>query len=176
MIVIEEWGAAGPTRDADLRKLARVLHAVVHADASVSFILPFSLEDALGYWSEKVAPSVQTGARRVLVARVDGEIAGTVQLNLDSPPNQRHRAEVSKLLVHPDARRRGLARALMTALEEMAAAEGRTLLTLDTRRGDLAEPLYLSLGYTIAGVIPRYARGPLRPDLEDTTIMYKELR
>jgi ribosomal protein S18 acetylase RimI-like enzyme len=175
MFVIEEWPAAAPTRDTDLRQLGTVLHASVHADASVSFILPFSLEDAFAYWSEKVLPSVEAGARRLLIARLEDHIVGAVQLNLDSPPNQRHRAEVSKLLVHPEARRRGIARALMTALEKIAVAEGRTLLTLDTRRGDAAEPLYRSLGYVIAGVIPRYARGPLRPDLEDTTIMYKEL-
>jgi GNAT superfamily N-acetyltransferase len=90
-------------------------------------------------------------------------------------PNQPHRAEVKKLLVHPDARRRGIARALMLALEDVAAAEGRTLLTLDTRTGDSAEPLYLSLGYHAAGVIPRYARGPHSPELESTTFLYKEL-
>jgi ribosomal protein S18 acetylase RimI-like enzyme len=90
-------------------------------------------------------------------------------------PNQRHRAEVAKLLVHPDARRRGIARDLMAAIEEIARQEGRTLLTLDTRTGDAAEPLYRDMGYRTAGVIPGYARGPHGRELEATTFMYKVL-
>ncbi|HEX6739118.1 MAG TPA: GNAT family N-acetyltransferase [Vicinamibacteria bacterium] len=112
--------------------------------------------------------------RDVLRAVVYG-IVGTVTLDLGTPPNQRHRAEVAKLLVHPVARRRGIARALMIALEAVARAEGRTLLTLDTWTGREAESLYRSLGYVVAGVIPRYARGSLTPELEGTTIMYKDL-
>ena len=91
------------------------------------------------------------------------------------PPNQRHRAEVVKLLVHPDARRQGIARQLMIALETVARTEGRTLLTLDTWTGGYAESLYRSLGYVVVGVIPRFARGSTTPDLEATTIMFKEL-
>jgi ribosomal protein S18 acetylase RimI-like enzyme len=155
--------------------LAGVLHAAVHAGASVSFILPFSPEDARAYWCDKVLPVIRGGTRRVLVARCEGEIVGTVQLDLDVPPNQNHRAAVTKLLVHPKARRRGVARSLMTALEQLAQSERRTLLTLDTRRTDMAERLYLSMGYVLVGVIPRYARAPLTPDLEDTCVMYKEL-
>ena len=111
----------------------------------------------------------------MLLARSRGRIVGTVQLDLAMPPNQRHRAEVAKLLVHPDARRRGIARALMVALEEVALSEGRTLLTLDTWTDGHAELLYRSLDYVTVGVIPRFARGSLTPELEPTTIMYKEL-
>lgn len=173
---IEQWRPDDSGLERDLDALAGVLHAAVHDGASVSFILPFSLDDARAFWRHKVLPGVQRDTRRVLLARVEHEIAGTVQFDLDVPPNQAHRADVSKLLVHPRARRRGIARALMLALEQAARAEGRTLLTLDTRRADRAEQLYLSLGFIPAGVIPRYARGPLSPELEDTVIMYKELR
>lgn len=166
---IEVWDGT------DVEELAEVLHAAVHAGASVSFVLPFSMDDARVFWTDQVSPAVRSGKRRVLMARCGGEIVGTVQLNLDTPPNQQHRAEVLKLLVHPHARRRGIARALMTQIEEIARAEGRTLLTLDTRTGDAAEPLYLSMGYVLAGVIPRYARAPEREELEGTSILYKEL-
>ena len=159
----------------DIERLAEVLHAAVHAGASVSFVVPFSLDDSRAFWRDHVLPRIAAGTRRVLIARLDGKIAGTVQLDLATPPNQRHRAEVLKLLVHPDARRRGIGRALMLALEDVARVEGRTLLTLDTRTGDRAEPLYLSLGYILAGVIPSYARGPFSADLEPTSFMYKEL-
>jgi len=162
-IEIAQWI---PGAGEEIDQLAGVLHAAVHAGASVGFILPFSLDDARSIWRDKVAPPVESGVRHVLMARLDGRIAGTVQLILDTPPNQRHRAEAAKLLVHPAARRRGIARALMTAVEDLAQAEGRSLLTLDTRTGDSAEPLYLSLGYVSAGVIPNYARGPVSPELE----------
>ena len=82
---------------------------------------------------------------------------------------------IAKLLVHPSARRHGMARALMIALEPVAQSEGRTLLTLDTWTHSPAEALYRSLGYVVAGVIPRYARGSLTPQLEAATFMYKEL-
>jgi GNAT superfamily N-acetyltransferase len=177
-IQIEEWKpdrAGGPCLDHDVDMLGEVLHAVVHGGASVSFFVPFSLDDARAFWLHKVLPGVRARTRRVVVARWDGHIVGTVQLDLATPPNQQHRAEVAKLLVHPAARRRGVARALMMALEAIAQSEGKTLLTLDTVTGSSAEPLYQSLGYISAGVIPRYARASLTPDLESTTIMYKEL-
>lgn len=177
---VDEWrpdgsGTAALGRDLDM--LAEVLHAVVHGGAGVSFFLPFPLDEARAFWSDKVLPGVRARTRRVVVARAsDGRIVGTVQIDLALPPNQRHRADVAKLLVHPDARRRGLARALMIALEAIALAEGRTLLTLDTVTGSHAEPLYRSLGYVTVGVIPGYARAALTPELESTTIMYKQLR
>jgi len=172
---VEEWRLDASRMDPELDMLAEVLRAVVLGGAGVSFFIPFSAAQARAFWVEKVLPAMRAGARRVLVARVNERIAGTVQLSLAMPPNQRHRAEVLKLLVHPDARRRGIARALMIALEDVARAEGRTLLTLDTVTGSGAEDLYTSLGYLTAGVIPRYARAALNPELEDATFMYKEL-
>jgi ribosomal protein S18 acetylase RimI-like enzyme len=175
---IEEWRpdtAEAVARERDVDALADLLQAVVHDGAGVSFIVPFSREDARAFWVGQVLPDVCARTRRVLVARLDGHIFGTVQLDLATPPNQRHRGEVLKLLVHPNARRRGIARALMVALEGIAESERRTLLTLDTWTGRHAETLYRSLGYLVAGVIPRYARGSTTPELEPTTIMYKEL-
>jgi ribosomal protein S18 acetylase RimI-like enzyme len=171
-VAIEQWR---PGVDADLDMLAGVLHAVVHDGAGVSFIVPFTMAEARRFWVDKVVPGVREGTRRVLVARDAGRIVGTVQFELAWPPNQPHRAEVAKLLVHPVARRRGVGRALMLALESLARAEGRTLLTLDTWTGGHAESLYRSLGYVVVGVIPRYARGSTTTALEPTTIMYKEL-
>ena len=173
---IDEWHPdAATSRDADLDALVEVLHVVVHTGAGVSFVVPFSVDEARAFWIDRVMPGVRAGTRRVLVARRDGRIVGTVQIDCATPPNQTHRAEVLKLLVHPAERRRGIARALMIAIEEVARAHGRTLLTLDTWTGSHAEQLYRSLGYVTVGVIPRYARGSLTPELEPATIMYKEL-
>jgi len=175
---IDVWTPA-PSDDAalarDVGMLAEVLRAVVYGGAGVSFVVPFSLEEARAFWVGNVLPGVRAGRRHVLVARSGGRIVGTVQIDLAAPPNQRHRAEVLKLLVHPDARRQGIARALMLAVEPLARSEGKTLLTLDTWTGGHAEVLYRSLGYVTVGVIPRYARGSLTPGLEPTTFMYKEL-
>ncbi len=156
--------------------LAQLLHACVHEGASVSFVLPFAVADAGRFWREKVRPGVTAGTRAVFVAMVEGRLVGTVQLAWDTPPNQPHRADVAKLLIHPHHRRRGLARALMAALEAHARRLGRPLLTLDTRTGDAAEPLYLGLGYTAIGAIPGYSVDPLDPDrLDATTVFYKAL-
>jgi ribosomal protein S18 acetylase RimI-like enzyme len=177
-VQIDEWRpdrAAAASVDDDLDALAEILRAVVYDGAGVSFVVPFSMEEARAFWVDKVLPGVRERTRRVLVARVDSRIVGTVQIDLATPPNQRHRAEVLKLLVHPHARRRGIARALMVALEAVARTAGRTLLTLDTWSGSAAERLYLSLGYTTVGIIPRYARGSLTPELEPATFMFKEL-
>jgi len=177
-IRVEEWRVeASPAAsvDAEIDMLAEILHAVVHGGAGVSFFTPFSIDEARAFWVDKVLPPMRAGTRRVVVARLDERIVGTVQFDLEMPPNQQHRAAVAKLLVHPASRRRGIARALMIALEEIVRTDRRTLLTLDTVSGSNAELLYRSLDFIAAGVIPRYARGALTPELEGTTIMYKEL-
>jgi ribosomal protein S18 acetylase RimI-like enzyme len=177
-IRVEEWrtdASRAAFVDTEIDMLAEVLHAVVHAGAGVSFFTPFSIDEARAFWVDKVMAQARAGTRRVLVARLDERIVGTVQLELEMPPNQQHRAAVAKLLVHPAARRLGTGRALMIALEELARSERRTLLTLDTVSGSNAELLYRSLDFIAVGIIPRYARGALTLGLESTTIMYKEL-
>jgi ribosomal protein S18 acetylase RimI-like enzyme len=158
-----------------VRELGALLHACVHDGASISFVLPFTADDSEAFWSQNVRPGVLDGTRLLLVARKGGRIAGSVQLDYDTPPNQPHRAEVRKLLVHPEFRRQGIAQALMAKLERTASQMGRSLITLDTRTGDKAEPLYASLGYKTAGVIPGYCRDPFEDRLDSTTIMYKVL-
>lgn len=174
-VCISEWAPRPESIQRDIAMLANVLHAVVHAGAGVSFIVPFSMLDAEAFWRDKVLPGVLAGTRAVVVARLDERIVGTVQLDLATPPNQAHRADIAKMLVHPTARRRGIARSMMLRVEELAKAKGRTLLTLDTVTGGPAESLYKSLGFIVVGVIPRYARTSLTPDMDDTTILYKEL-
>lgn len=158
---------------ARLDELAALLHACVAAGASVNFVLPFAIGHSVTFWRQTVLPGVETGGRVLLVAEAGSAIVGSVQLAIDTPPNQKHRAEVSKLLVHPAWRRRGIARALMAALEAHAAGLERSLLTLDTRTGDMAEPLYASMGYETAGVIPFYCRDTIEDRLDPTTIMWK---
>ena len=158
-----------------LDDLASILHACVENGASVSFIHPFTREDARSFWAQDVFPKVTKGTTLLLVARAEGRVVGTVQLQSDLPPNQAHRCEVAKLLVHPEFRKRGIATTLMELLEKEARALGKSLITLDTRSGDQAEPLYILLDYKIAGRIPNFARAADCDRLDSTTYMYKIL-
>ena len=155
--------------------LAEILYASVHAGASVSFILPFSKEDAADFWRNKVIPSVRAGGTVLFGVREEDRIVGTVQLITDLPPNQAHRGEVAKLLVHPAHRGKGLARTLMVELIDEARRQGLSLVTLDTRTGDAAQPLYASMGFEVAGIIPAFAKAPDCDRLDATTYMYLSL-
>ena len=161
--------------ESELEGLTEVLHASVMAGASINFIMPYGADDAARFWTDKVLPALTRGKLALLLARTEGRISGTVQLDWDTPPNQPHRAELRKLIVHPDLRGRGIARALMAAIEDKAATLGRSLITLDTRTGDKAEPLYASLGYQTVGIVPGYARDVFVDRWDDCTFMYKRL-
>ncbi len=160
---------------AHLPALTELLHACVIGGASVNFIAPFSLVDAERFWLKRVAPGLDAGTLTVLCAFEGERLAGSVQLDCDTVPNQAHRADVKKLLVHPDFRRKGLARALMGRIEDEARAKGRSLLTLDTAAGSSAEPLYHALGYTAIGTIPGYARAVHSNAMDGATFFYKVL-
>jgi GNAT superfamily N-acetyltransferase len=157
-----------------LPKLAALLQNAVESGASIGFLTPFSHEDAMAYWQE-VVPALQGTQRILLIAREGRDIAGTVQLDLAGRPNGSHRAEVAKLMVHTTHRGRGIAKALMNAIEHEARLAGRTTLILDTREGDPSEQLYLKLGYSRAGTIPEYARSS-DGSLHTTVFMYKLLK
>ena len=173
---IIRWQPDQQSLERDVRSLGSLLHDCVHAGAAVSFVLPFSHDEAAAFWRDKVFPSVAAGTCRVLIARDERDrIVGTVQLDLAMPPNQPHRGEIKKLLVDPMQRGKGIARALMVCIEQEARDAHRTLLTLDTA-SPAAEQLYLSLGYVPVGVIPRFSVHPETRELEGTTVMYKELK
>ena len=163
----------GPSCKTQLDGLAAVLVDCVAGGASVSYMAPFSHEQARGVF-DVVAEEVERGRRLLLAAFLNGDVVGTVQVVLALPPNQPHRAEIAKLLVHRSARRRGIAELLMEHAEAEARVEGKTLLVLDTVTGDDAERLYERLGWTKVGVIPGYA---LYPDGRpcDTTVFWKAL-
>jgi GNAT superfamily N-acetyltransferase len=151
--------------------LAAVLADCVAGGASVSFMADMTLADAEAFWREEAATD---DGRAILVAEDAAGIFGVVQVIPVSTPNQPHRVDISKLLVHRRGRRRGAAEALMAATEDAARAMGRWLLVLDTVTGSPADFLYEKRGWSRAGVIPDYA---LMPDgaLCDATFFYKAL-
>ena len=154
--------------------LIDLLRDSVEGGASVGFLSPLKREIAEAFWQDMLR-EVESPHRVILVATTEsGEVAGSVQLALGQKENGRHRAEVQKLLVHSRYRHQGLGRRLMEAIEHEAQQRGITLLVLDTIEGELAEQLYLKLGYVRVGEIPNFA---LFPDgrLWATVIFYKEL-
>jgi ribosomal protein S18 acetylase RimI-like enzyme len=155
-------------------ELAAVLLDAVEGGASVSFMAGFSPAEAEAFYV-KAAREVAPGRRAILAAFEGNALVGTVQLLLDTPPNQPHRAEIAKMLVLRSARRRGHGRSLMVAAENEAKARGRTLLTFDTLSGSAAEKLYLGLGYVRIGEIPGYAMLPDGTGPAATAIFYKLL-
>jgi GNAT superfamily N-acetyltransferase len=162
-----------PISDAALNQLAYVLVDCVEGGASVSFMSPFSHAAALAFF-RKIAASVASKDTVLLAARLEGRIVGTVQLGLDTPPNQPHRADIRKMLVHRSARGRGIGAALMSRAEQEARRNGRWLLVLDTVPGENGHRVYKRAGWTQSGIIPDYA---LFPDgrLCDTAMMWKRL-
>ncbi len=154
-------------------RLALVLKDCVDGGASVSYLPPLDLATGRAFW-RRAATDVAAGKRILFAAWADGDLVGTVQLDLATPPNQPHRADLQKLLVKERARRRGIARRVMEAAEAAAHDVGRTLLVLDTCAGGAAEPLYRALGWTEVGCIPGYAvYGDGSPC--DTVIFYKRV-
>lgn len=158
--------------DAQIDELAGVLIDCVEGGASVSFMYPLPRDRAVAFWRQ-VAQGVAAGERALLVAEDARGLCGTVQLALDQPENQPHRADLSKMLVHRRARRQGLGAALLRAAEATARECGKTLLVLDTASGE-AERLYERLGWVRVGMIPGYALLP-EGGLCDTTVFYRKL-
>jgi GNAT superfamily N-acetyltransferase len=156
-----------------IEELARVLIDCVEGGASVSFMHPLTHERAVAFW-RRVANDVAAGKRVLLVAEDAEGICGTVQLGLDLPENQPHRADLSKMLVHRRARRRGLGAALLRAAESTARELGKTLLVLDAVTDGDAARLYERMGWARVGIIPRYALMPGGKPC-DTTVYYRDL-
>ena len=172
MMTIEEVTAA-QVKALIESHLIPLLQNVVDDGASIGFIAPLSVAEARDYW-QSILPPLQAGHKVMLIAKSDDLLVGSVQLALEPRANGRHRAEVQKLMVHTAARGQGVARRLMRAIEAAAHEHQRTLLVLDTVRGGVADGLYARMGYTKAGIIPRYALSSAGP-LEDTVFYYREL-
>jgi len=153
--------------------LVELLQDAVASGAAVGFSAPLSTKDARNYWLAALE-EVGQGERVILLASANHDVVGCVQLLLASTANARHRAQVQKLLVLQRARRHGLGRTLLGAIEKVAIAKGRSLLVADTPAGEAGEHLYAAAGYTKVGAIPRYQRGP-DGHFIPTAIFYRQL-
>ncbi|MGW2229231.1 GNAT family N-acetyltransferase [Streptomyces formicae] len=151
--------------------LAELLVETVRSGASLGFLADLEGPAAAAWW-RGLAPVVAEGRLALWAARDAERVTGTVGVAFVDKPNGRHRAEITKLMVHPGARGQGLARALLSTVEETAAEAGVTLLVLDTETHSPAETLYEKAGWTRAGTIPDYATDPAG-GLHATTLFYK---
>ena len=166
---VHRLDAVEPVR---IEQLAALLIDCVEGGASVSFMHPLPPDKALGFWRQ-VADGVARGQRALIVAEDDTGIVGTVQLVLDQPENQPHRADLSKMLVLRRARQRGIGAALMQEAERVAVESGKSLLVLDTASPE-AERLYERTGWQRCGTVPDYALLP-HGGLCATTFFYRRL-
>lgn len=152
--------------------LAALLVDAVDSNAGISFMAGLTRDEAAAWWRKTLA--ARTPRSVVLVARDPEGIVGTVQLLPSWAPNQPHRADVAKMIVHRRGRRRGIGRALLRELEKRASALGFTLLLLDTVKGDAAEALYASSGWIRVGEVPNFALNPDGTPVA-TVFFYKQL-
>lgn len=170
-IAVRELDAAATAEALD--GLAAMLVDAVSHGASVNFLTGFGLDEARAFWRGQL-PGLASGERRLFVAEAGGRIVGTVVLTFALQPNQPHRAEIGKMLVHSSMRRRGLGRRLLACAETAAADAGRTLLMLDTEAGSAGDALYRDCGWIPFGTVPDHAlRVDGRP--APTTFFYKRL-
>ena len=162
-----------PVSEEDVSALSRLLVDAVQSGAAVSFLSPLTVECAAEWWRRTITGASDKAV--FLIARDDAGICGTVQLHPSWAPNQTHRADIAKLIVHTRCRGAGLGKKLMLAIEDAALRAGFGLLTLDTKRGSAAEQLYRRLGWTCVGTIPGFALDPDGSALHDDVIFFKPL-
>ena len=159
--------------ESNIPRFAQILMDAVDSGAGVSFVAPLSRDMAESFWRGKIK-DVASAQIFPFVAEVEGVIAGLVLLVRAWAPNQPHHSEVSKLVVHRNFRGRGVATALMNALETKAKSLDQTLLTFDASAHGPVEAFYKGLGYICVGHYPGYARSGLGA-IEDTALFYKKL-
>ncbi|MGM0874896.1 MAG: N-acetyltransferase family protein [Bacillota bacterium] len=164
-VEIEELNSIGE----HINQLSELLVTVIEDGASIGFLPPMKLTETNKYWQTLLNSEVI-----LFIAKINNEIVGCVQLHLCTKQNGSHRAEVAKLMTHPNFRRNGIGRSLMEIVEEKAKQESRSLLVLDTREGDASNHLYKSVGFVEAGRIPNYAKSS-NGELHTTVFYYKPL-
>lgn len=155
--------------------LSQTLIETVHTGGAIGFMSPVPVDIAHDFWMNTVRQEIERGHRKLFVALIDGRAVGSVQLLFCSQANQPHRCEVAKMMVHPNARQRGVGKALMQVLTATAIEQKKSLITLDTKIGDVAETLYRAFGFESAGIIPNYAYDPDGNARHSTLYMYKLL-
>ncbi|KAF7558734.1 hypothetical protein G7046_g5429 [Stylonectria norvegica] len=162
------------------------IHAscITHDRTIATFLPPLSHEKLLAWWKERIAEA--NDGRRVIFLLLNpnesepasppkgSDLMGVAMLSMPYSETGAFRGVVEKVLVHQSFRGRGGARTLMVALEAEAISRGRTIITLDTETGSIAEQVYKKFGYVELGKIPKYGLSPAG-EMRDGTFFYKQL-
>ncbi|KID58082.1 hypothetical protein JF50_04920 [Pseudoalteromonas luteoviolacea] len=154
-------------------QLCTLLIDCIEQGASLGFHAPANPDILQQYW-QSVAQAMANKERQLFALYQGERLMAAVQLSLCMKENGQHRAEVEKLLVHPNTQRKGYATILMRHMELSALENKRTLLVLDTQSGDKAELFYQAIGYTKVGEIPCYVTDKCG-QLHSTSYYYKYL-
>ena len=158
--------------DDHLDKLSSLLIHCVNDGASIGFLRPLNRRISSDYWTA-IFEQVKANQRKLIIAEINNIIVGSVQLIPILIPNQLHRVEISKLIVDPEYRKRGIGSSLIRFVESEAIGLGRNLINFDTA-GEVPINFYKNLGFTPCGSIPNYALdadGRLEPNM----IFYKNI-
>jgi acetyltransferase len=156
-----------------LPELVDLFLETVNGGSPLGFLAPITRETVRGYLISLIS-EVETGSRLVLIAYRNNAVVGSGQLALSRRSNSPHRAELERLFVEKASRGQGIGRSLMHALHSVAQQNGRTLILLNTRRGEPAEAFYKGLGYREVGVIPGWTIGA-DGERYDHVTLYQEL-
>lgn len=159
--------------DALLPRLVDRLIEVVRGGSPLGFLPSVTRERIEDYW-RSLRADIAAGSRWLFVAHAGELVVGSAQLALSRWTNSPHRAELQKLFVAADYRGRGVARALLATLHDSAQRDGRTLIVLNTRRGDPAESMYRRLGYRESGILPGWTLGATGERFDHVT-MYLDM-
>jgi ribosomal protein S18 acetylase RimI-like enzyme len=152
----------------------RVVSAVVKIGGAVGWIQTptrAGIDQWLGEWHA----AATTGRAGLALCRVSGQIQAVGGWRAESEGALGHVVELTKIMVHPDARGLGLGRLVVDALIDGADNFGAELLTLGVRGNNYgARALYEASGFRTWGVLPNAAA--VGDDRFDVVRMCRQLR
>jgi GNAT superfamily N-acetyltransferase len=158
--LVSEVGPATAT------SLGTLWTAVTRAGGAVGFA-PDAPEEDIRAAAEQAIEDVRAGREQMFVLDGEGELVGAVFLRRGPKATVRHRADVVRLMVHPDLQGRGWGKALLDAVVAHATAIGLEQLLLSARGGTSLPEFYVKQGWRQVGLFPdalRIGPGDLRDE------------
>jgi len=144
-----------------------ILEPILRAGETYALPRDWSRREALAYWR---APD-----HAVLVAQEAAEILGTYYLRANQKGGGAHVANCG-YATHPQARGRGIARAMCVHSLELARRQGFTAMQFNfvVATNDPAVGLWKSLGFDVVGRLPGAFRHPKHGPV-DALVMHRAL-
>ena len=143
--------------DEKLAAIVELLDCAADDGGILGHTQPMSLKEAATF-QRSLRQALQAGAVHALLGEVSQELVFFCLLTPNPLPNCRHRAELSKGMLHPDYRRQHLMSAVVDAVVEKAESLQIEQLVLDVRENSHAHRVWQGLGFRSYGVLDDYAR------------------